>query len=292
MTMRHRTWRTDHRDAGVRGRRRGGGLDLATLEALPDRVTGAPVLLVPGFTGSKEDFAAVLEALAATGRHVVAIDLPGQYESPGWPERADHTVDRLGDAVRDAVGELAAESGRRPHLVGHSLGGLVARSTVVADPTAVASLVLLDSGPASPDRDGSRAARLAAVEAVASDGMPAIHARLRQLDGDDPAFPQVERDFLRERFVASSVAGYLGMFDALLAEPDRVAELARTGIPVRVVRGALDDVFPSEEVDRMATRLGGTVAVVPDADHSPALEHPGATVAALATFWDEVETVR
>ena len=45
--------------------------------------TGAPVLLVPGYTGSKEDFIAVLAPLAAAGHEVLAIDQRGQYESPG-----------------------------------------------------------------------------------------------------------------------------------------------------------------------------------------------------------------
>ena len=56
----------------------------AALEALPS--TGVterrPALLIPGYTGSKEDFLPVLGPLAAAGRRVVAIDMRGQYESP------------------------------------------------------------------------------------------------------------------------------------------------------------------------------------------------------------------
>ncbi|MGH3628655.1 MAG: alpha/beta fold hydrolase, partial [Sciscionella sp.] len=39
-------------------------------------------LLVPGYTGSKEDFVPLLAGLAGSGIDVVAIDVPGQYESP------------------------------------------------------------------------------------------------------------------------------------------------------------------------------------------------------------------
>ncbi|MBY5162734.1 alpha/beta fold hydrolase [Salsipaludibacter albus] len=287
--MPHRTWRVDHGDAGVRRRRQGGGLDLATLEASPAEPTRPPALLVPGFTGSKEDWSAVVEPLAATGRRIVAIDLPGQFESAGWPDRADHGFARLGVAVRDVAAGLTAETGHRPHLVGHSLGGLVGRAAVLDDPGAVASFVLLDSGPRSPDRDGARAVRRKEVASAAGGGMAAIHARLRALDGVDERMPEAERDHLRDRFVASSMAAYLGMFDALLAEPDRVAPLAATGVPTCVVRGEHDRVFSVEEVDDMATRLGGRTVVVPLADHSPALEHPAATVAVLAAFWEGVE---
>src|SRR5262245_66068419 len=56
----------------------------AALEALP--AAGAaerqPALLIPGYTGSKEDFLLVLGPLARAGRRVVAIDMRGQYESP------------------------------------------------------------------------------------------------------------------------------------------------------------------------------------------------------------------
>src|SRR5690606_20183834 len=41
------------------------------------------VLLVPGWTGSKEDFAALLPLLADAGFDVTAYDQRGQYETPG-----------------------------------------------------------------------------------------------------------------------------------------------------------------------------------------------------------------
>ena len=40
-------------------------------------------LLVPGYTGSKEDFIAILGPLAAAGRRVIAVDQRGQYQTAG-----------------------------------------------------------------------------------------------------------------------------------------------------------------------------------------------------------------
>ena len=61
----------------------------AALEAQP--ATGVcerrPALLIPGFTGSKEDFIPVLQPLASAGRRVVAIDMRGQYQSQGATRR-------------------------------------------------------------------------------------------------------------------------------------------------------------------------------------------------------------
>ena len=59
--------------------------EFAVLDAMP---AAGPcelgtVLLVPGYTGSKEDFIAILGQLAAAGRRVVAMDQRGQYQTAG-----------------------------------------------------------------------------------------------------------------------------------------------------------------------------------------------------------------
>jgi pimeloyl-ACP methyl ester carboxylesterase len=61
---------------------------LAALEAAPAGpvpVRGVGVL-VPGFTGSKEDFIPLLPPIAEAGYRVIAYDQRGQYESAG-PDR-------------------------------------------------------------------------------------------------------------------------------------------------------------------------------------------------------------
>ena len=61
-------------------------------------------LLVPGFTGSKEDFADLIDPIAASGIEPIAIDLPGQYESGGPPEPESYLPAPLG-ATGQAVGD-------------------------------------------------------------------------------------------------------------------------------------------------------------------------------------------
>ena len=78
-----------------------------------------------------------------------------------------------------------------------------------------------------------------------------------------------------------------GMGDALRTEPDRVAELANTGIPVLVLCGAADDAWSPAAQQEMAHRLGAEWALVPAAAHSPAVENTEDTAAALLTFWSE-----
>jgi pimeloyl-ACP methyl ester carboxylesterase len=76
------------------------------------------------------------------------------------------------------------------------------------------------------------------------------------------------------------------MADALTGEPDRVDELRATGVPVLVQHGAGDDAWLPEVQADMAARLGAAHDVVPDAQHSPAVENAAATAKGLLTFYE------
>ena len=249
-----------------------------------DRAAAA-VLLLPGYTGSKEDFAPLLDPLAGSGRYAVAIDLPGQFESPGPSQRESYRTDLLAVTVR----EVAAQLGQRVHLVGHSFGGLVARAAAIADPDAFDSLVLLCSGPAG--IGGRRRMLIDRLEPVlASSGLAAVYAASETAARNEVGYvapPPALGDFLQRRFLAGVPAMLAGMGDALRSEPDRVAELAAIGVPTLVLHGADDDAWAPHVQDDMARRLGARLVVLSDAGHSPAVENPAATAQALIQFWDE-----
>ncbi len=248
--------------------------------------SATPVLLLPGYTGSKEDFAPLLAPLAEAGFAATAIDLPGQFESSGPADPADYKPDALAAVVR----AVAESMGPQVHLVGHSFGGLVARAAVIAAPDAFASLVLMCSGPAA--LDGERAAMIAHLEPVlAASGLAGVYAASlaiyrAQAGYVEPVAPLAA--FLERRFVAGVPAMLQGMGQALRSEPDRVAELAAVAPPTLVLYGADDDAWPPEVQQDMATRLGAAQVVIPDAAHSPAVENPTATASALIAFWEGV----
>jgi pimeloyl-ACP methyl ester carboxylesterase len=246
---------------------------------------GPAALFVPGYTGTKEDFAPLLPLLAGAGMRAVAMDLPGQYETPGPDDLAAYTPATLARSVLAVADQLD-----RPHLVGHSFGGLVSRAAVIADPGAARSLVLVGSGPSA--IGGDRRERMAALEPVlTAGGMPAVYAALETIAAADPtwaAMPAVQRAFLRTRFLAGSAVALQGMGDALRAEPDRTGELAAAGLPILVLYGEHDDAWPPAVQAAMADRLGAPTAVIPDAIHSPAAQQPAATAQALLEFWAAV----
>jgi pimeloyl-ACP methyl ester carboxylesterase len=98
-------------------------------------------------------------------------------------------------------------------------------------------------------------------------------------------------EFLRSRFVGTTGAGLKAVATQLLHGPDRVAELAATGVAVLVAWGVDDDVWLPAEQAEMARRLGARWVEIGGAGHSPAIDQPERTVAALVDFWAVVTDV-
>ena len=267
----------------------GGAGPLAALDTGGDGARGT-VLLVAGFTGSKEDFAPLLRPLCAAGYRVVALDQRGQFQSPGPDDPARYSVAELAGDLLAVARQLRAGGVATLHLVGHSFGGLVSRAAVLAEPAAFSTLTLLGSGPAR--LVGPRVALLEHLTPLLdAGGVPLVHETLEQLAMTDPRaqlVPAPTREFLARRFLATSAASLRGMAEAMTSEPDRVAELAATGVPVLVAHGAADDAWTPAAQEDMARRLGARHEVVPGAIHSPAIENPPRTCAVLLDFWASV----
>ena len=258
------------------------GGPLAALRLDPEEPRGAPVLLVPGYTGSKEDFRTLLAPLAAAGHPVVAIDQRGQFQSPGPDDLAAYDVEVL---ARDVLAVVELLGGGPVHLLGHSFGGLVARAAVLQRPGAFGSLVLMSSGPAG--LTGPRIAIVGLMKPLLEQGMPTLVEAMDALNATDARFLALDasvQGFLRDRMLASSAPGLLGMAVGLEHEPDRVEALRATGLQVLVLHGADDDAWRPELQGEMARRLGARHAVVAGAAHQPAVEATGATVEALLDF--------
>jgi pimeloyl-ACP methyl ester carboxylesterase len=241
------------------------------------------VVLVPGYTGGKEDFLAILELIASYGHTVLAYDQRGQHESPGDDDPGSYTIEALAGDLLDLLHQLGPA-----HVVGHSFGGLVARAAAIREPAAMRSLTLLCSGPGAlpgARADGVRALRPVLVEG----GKEALWQALAEAPAGDP-LPQDVAALMKARFDGNSASGLIAMGDELLSARDRTAQLAATGLPVLVACGAKDDAWPPATQADMARRLGARHAVIADAVHSPGVEQPGATVAVLEQFWSSLDS--
>lgn len=252
--------------------------------------SGQPVvLLVPGYTGSKEDFQPLLRPLAGAGYRVVAIDQRGQYESAWATSAAGYTFEALAEDVCQLSAELAA-TGSRLHLVGHSMGGLVGRAAVLRKRELFDSFTLMDSGPSA--ITGHRRVLLDVGELVlARHGMAGLWSQLEAGAQADPKYARSSpalRAFLRTRFLATDPVGLQVAGRALRTVEDRTDELARTGLPMLVLHGESDDAWTPAVQAEMARRLDAKHAVIAGAAHSPAVENPAATVRALLDFWQQL----
>lgn len=261
---------------------------LAALEAAPEGPIPArcAAVLLPGFTGSKEDFIPLLPPIAAAGYRVISYDQRGQFESIGPDSERGYSIALFERDLRDVIGVIS--NGEPVHLVGHSFGGLVARNLVIAEPALVRSLTLLDSGPAGASLlrarwlpfliglirlCGSRALASLVVQASRKTGVPV--GRL---------------PWLRYRLLRTRRAGLIGMCLALSREPDRVDELASTSVPVLVISGENDDAWSPHVQEEMARRLNASFVIIKNAGHTPNEDQPGATADAILEFWASVDT--
>ncbi|MFF7650119.1 alpha/beta fold hydrolase [Streptomyces sp. NPDC007983] len=262
--------------------------EFAVHDAPPGRSARGTVLLVPGFTGSKEDFIALLEPLAAAGFRAVAVDGRGQYESPGPRDEAAYAQDEL---ARDLLAQATAlADGAGPvHVLGHSLGGLIARAAVLRDPAAFASLTIMSSGPAAIAPQQQERTKLL-IDALSVMDMESVWQAMRELDppeAADEVTPPGVRDFLHARWMGTVPEQLMATGRQLNGEPDRVGELAATALPKHVLSGEVDYAWPVPLMDAMAERLSARRTVIEGAEHSPNAERPHPTADALISFWQD-----
>ncbi|HPU12379.1 MAG TPA: alpha/beta hydrolase [Aeromicrobium sp.] len=224
------------------------------------------ILLIPGWTGSKEDFTPVLPLLAEIGYDVVTYDQRGQYESPGAPDD-DYSLSGLAaDALSLAEQTFGDE---KFHLLGHSFGGLVAQVLAIEHSKRIRTLSLLCSGPGALGDSPARPLKRIS-QAIGKTPLLQIH-QLRDQGLKQPA--QITA-FLAKRFTSNAPASLKAMTQHLLDAPDRVDEVAATGVTCWVGRGETDDAWPHDAQAKMAERLGTEIVILPSAAHSPAVEGP------------------
>jgi pimeloyl-ACP methyl ester carboxylesterase len=258
-----------------------------TLDVLdPTPGPGRPLLLVHGFGGAKEDFADHLEALAP-GRRVIVPDLRGHGSSAKPEDPAAYSLDIMAEdmfGLADALGIGTFD------VVGHSMGGMIARRMVLADPDRVASVVFMDTCPGPLPGYDEQTAALGA-EIARNAGLAEIKRIMDALDvySDGPAQRVLAerpgyREFCDAKFEQLSAVMWATMFTELVGQPDQTDLLAGLSVPTLVMVGEADAPF-REPADAIAAAVpGATLAVIPDAAHAPQFENPDAWFAALDAF--------
>ena len=231
------------------------------------------IVLVPGVTGSKEDFALMVPLLVGAGYRVDSYDLAGQYESAGaGPERLDPPRERYDQElfVEDLLAVLA--EGRTPaHVLGYSFAGTVAQLAAVRAPECFASLTLLSA----PPRVGQAFAGtksvlgpLSRVTTARQGGGLMLWGLRRNLN----RVPAHRYRFVMDRLPVTRRDSVNDIVALMRKTPDLRSEIAALPIPKLVVFGA-HDLWPSRAHRQYAEAIGAE-AVEYASGHSPCEDAP------------------
>jgi pimeloyl-ACP methyl ester carboxylesterase len=215
--------------------------------------------------------------LLAADFDVVTPDLPGHGARP--PAGDGVTLADLADGI---VAEVPPGS----HLVGFSLGALVAQHLARHRPELVRTLTSVSS--VCRRTPAEREAVLSRLETAASDfGAATARSLERWYDGTDVAPAVVERT--RATLLANDVTSFLSCYRVFAtADAEIGPELGRITVPALAITGAEDPGSTPEMTHRLANALPDCRAVVvPGARHMLPVQEPRQFVNHLTTFIGE-----
>ena len=242
---------------------------------------GEPVLLIMGLGGQLIHWPdAFLHALAGAGYRAVRFDnrdaglsqrLPelgrpnlitaGLGRLFGAPPRPPYT---LRDMAQDALGVLDALGIARAHVVGVSLGGMVAQRIAIAAPERCATLTSIMSSSGARGLPGPRpqVAQAMLTRPRGHDPEAALRYALRFLTAiSGPAFrlPEPELRAFVQRSIdrSSDGGGSPRQMAAVLADTARAPELAQVRCPTLVLHGDADPFVPIACGRDTAQRIAG-----------------------------------
>ena len=246
-------------------------------------MVGPPVLCLHGIGGDRTSFADQLGQLG--GRRVIAWNMPGYGGSDPLMQMDFAALSGAVVALLDALGIATV------HLVGQSIGGMIAQEVAIRSSDRVASLGLIATTPAFGGRDDSFkqafvAARLGPLDAgadmatLAQQAIPAIigpaaSAEMRQLA--IAAMGRIDETAFRQ--VVSCLVTF-----------NRRADQHRISQPCCLIAGSHDTNSPARVMAKMADGLANaTFHIVDQAGHLVNSESPETVNAILTAFFNRVE---
>ena len=210
--------------------------------------------------------------LAESGHHVIRFDnrdvgLSTKFDEPA-PTLGQMVVGRgasysIADMADDAFGLLGALGIDAAHVVGASMGGFIAQTMAIRQPTRVLSLTLVmtSTGSKRVGRPSPAALRQLATLPVARSREEAVASAVRVSEViGSPAY----RDLSRVRDLAGRSydrayhpAGRARHLGAVLAQPDRTRRLRDLRIPTTVVHGLEDTLVSTSGGIALARAIPG-----------------------------------
>jgi pimeloyl-ACP methyl ester carboxylesterase len=249
--------------------------------------SGPGLVLVHGLGGAKEDFSDHVPALARD-HTVVVFDHRGHGASDKPKERSAYSIDRLAADVVEVVDAVGLD---RFRLLGHSMGGMVARRIPMQAPDRVEALVMMDTS-AGPIPGFDPDLMAVGAEVAFTQGKDALKELLDLAQAlETPAYQRVleqrpgYREFQDRKWADLSEIMWGAMILELANQLDEHAALAHVAtFPVLALAGAQDEPFVAAAHSLVAAIPHAQLAIIPDSGHSPQFENPQAWLDALTAF--------
>jgi pimeloyl-ACP methyl ester carboxylesterase len=249
---------------------------------------GAAVVLFHGTAAWSELWRRTIDALAAGGYHVVALDLPPFGFSDPLPS---YTRSAVATEVNGVLDALKIESAI---IVGHSFGAGAATEFALRFPARTRRLVLVDAalGLTQPPSDAPSLLEPAVVREILVSltvtNPLATKFLLRSLiekkERALPEYVEILQRPLRRRGETANVASWLHFFlgtDRAALSADRTA-YAQLHCPTALIWGERDSVTPIDQARDLQKLIPqATLAVLPALGHIPQIEEPDSFNAAL-----------
>jgi 3-oxoadipate enol-lactonase len=233
--------------------------------------TGPPLLLIMGLGSSLETWVAQREAFAAHHR-VILFDNRGSGESESPPPPWS-----VPDMAADAIGVLDALGLARAHVLGVSMGGMIAQEMAIGWPERIDRLVVgVSFARPDPLRRAfllfRRWARLQGADLV-QEGVANLPWLVSPRVLNDPERLEEILGIVGTMPLMSAEA-YSHQIDAIL-EHDTLSRLHRVRAPTLVVAAAEDVLTPISLSQEIAAAItGARLTVLPRGNHAVQLEDP------------------
>jgi pimeloyl-ACP methyl ester carboxylesterase len=226
--------------------------------------SGAPVLLIMGLGSNAYGWYRTIPWLSPR-YEVIAFDNRGTGRSD-VPDGAY----AIAQMAADAAAVLDAAGRERAHVVGASLGGMIAQRVALGYPQRVRSLALICTTPG-----GAHAARasddvIGAMVQGGEDPSTIYRRNAWFLYGEDTRThhpERIEEDLVYRAKIPTRPAGYFGQLQAAMGH-DTWDELPSLTVPTLVVHGDADLLVPTENGRLLASRIPrAELVLIPGAGH-------------------------